>query len=274
MNSCSIPVSIGELIDKITILKIKLDRIQNESALENIKFEYNSLIKLEKELDLSPEIFNLKNKLFDVNLELWEVCEQRRFLDKNDEFGESFINLSKLEYKLNDLRAKIKMNICSISLSLIREEKSYSHINNIKSLENESCDEFSIRFRKVVNHEIFGLINLNSVSNKKIDYFCKVIKSHSGNIIFCGVGKSGHIAKKLSSTFSSLGISSVFLHSTEALHGDLGVIKQNDCLIFISKSGEAEEFPEIYKFCRKNNISMLGISFNNKCPMFINKLID
>ena len=134
MNSCSIPVSIGELIDKITILKIKLDRIQNESALENIKFEYNSLIKLEKELDLSPEIFNLKNKLFDVNLELWEVCEQRRFLDKNDEFGESFINLSKLEYKLNDLRAKIKMNICSISLSLIREEKSYSHINNIKSL--------------------------------------------------------------------------------------------------------------------------------------------
>ena len=60
MNSCSIPVSIGELIDKITILKIKLDRIQNESALENKKFEYNLLIKLEKELDLSPEIFNLK----------------------------------------------------------------------------------------------------------------------------------------------------------------------------------------------------------------------
>lgn len=70
----------------------------------------------------------------------------------------------------------------------------------------------------------------------------------NGSLIFCGVGKSGVVAKKLSSTFASLGLHSYFLHPTEALHGDLGRVRSTDAIVFISKSGTTEEIIKLLPF--------------------------
>ena len=82
-----------------------------------------------------------------------------------------------------------------------------------------------------------------------------------GSLIFCGVGKSGHIALKLSSTFSSLGLSSWFLHPVEALHGDLGRIREEDAIVFLSKSGTTKEILEIIPWLKipvERRIALLG----------------
>lgn len=271
---CEILISIGELVDKITILQIKSEKIKNSIALKNIKYELLILKKKFDLLDLSNSLESQEKKLFEINYSLWNICEQRRTLDKEKSFGENYIELSKLEYKLNDERAKIKRLINKITKSDIKEEKSYNEFQdekyNVSQLQ-ENKNSKSIG-RKVINDAIFGLIKLNQSLNSNFVFFCEEIEKNVGKVIFCGIGKSGHIAKKLSATFSSLGISSIFLHASEALHGDMGVIKENDCVIFISKSGESNEFPPIISLCNKKKISTLAITFSKQSSL--TKLID
>lgn len=90
-----------------------------------------------------------------------------------------------------------------------------------------------------------------------VDY----LKGVGGNLIFCGVGKSGVIAMKLASTFSSLGLPSFFLHPVEALHGDLGRVTKSDAIVFISKSGTTSEILNLLPFLDidpKLKISLIG----------------
>ena len=81
-----------------------------------------------------------------------------------------------------------------------------------------------------------------------------------GKVIISGLGKSGQIASKISSTFSSIGSSSVFVHPTEANHGDLGIIKKGDTIILISNSGETSELTNIILHCRKSKIPIISIT--------------
>jgi arabinose-5-phosphate isomerase len=87
-----------------------------------------------------------------------------------------------------------------------------------------------------------------------------------GNVVFTGIGKSGHVGKLLASTYCSLGLSSVFLSSTEALHGDLGVLGQTDLLIAISNSGRTRETTKVVNFAQSNNIKVIGL-LGGACPM-------
>lgn len=108
------------------------------------------------------------------------------------------------------------------------------------------------------------------LDEKSVDLLSNIIQgliSTNGNLIFCGVGKSGIIGKKLASTFSSLGLSSFFLHPVEALHGDLGRVRKNDAIVFISKSGTTEEIIKLLPFLeipRSNRIGLLGAT---KCSI-------
>lgn len=89
----------------------------------------------------------------------------------------------------------------------------------------------------------------------------KGLHERGGNLVFCGVGKSGLIGQKLAATFMSLGLSSYFLHPTEALHGDLGRVKADDVIVLLSKSGTTEEIIKILPFLpmKKNNmIALVG----------------
>ena len=118
-----IEVSNGEIIDKFTILKIKMERIKDESRLVNIRKEYNELAEAATTL-LSPAD-PLVDSLYRVNCELWDIEDQIRDLERKKDFGEDFIQTARSVYFKNDLRAEIKREINLKTSSGFTEEKSY-----------------------------------------------------------------------------------------------------------------------------------------------------
>lgn len=122
----NIPVSIGELIDKITILKIKSKYISDENKLQNIRKELNFLTTILKDIKFNFEIDNLYKQLYEVNLLLWNLEDQIRYCDNLEQFDETFIEVAKSIYKTNDQRSLIKKNINLKLNSEIVEEKSHT----------------------------------------------------------------------------------------------------------------------------------------------------
>ena len=110
MNNIIIEVSIGELFDKISILEIKLQKIKNPEKLRFIKDEYSILKnQLEKKIKSSGELNELYKSLKEINSKLWVIEDNKRMCEKNSDFGEKFIKLSRDVHFLNDDRAKIKL---------------------------------------------------------------------------------------------------------------------------------------------------------------------
>ena len=118
------PISIGELVDKITILEIKKNKFQN-SKLENVLKELSFLRKLmeKHQIEITDNLFT---QLKEINLTLWNIEDQIRIKEKNKEFDNSFIELARSVYFKNDKRAEIKKRINQLSNSEITEEKSYA----------------------------------------------------------------------------------------------------------------------------------------------------
>ena len=119
-------ISAGELFDKITILEIKRAKISNKEKVNDIKKELSSLNETVKKYIpnqsiVSKHIDDLKN----INLKLWDIEEGKRAAEKNNDFGEKFIELARNVYKFNDERAKIKSTINTSLGSNIKEVKSY-----------------------------------------------------------------------------------------------------------------------------------------------------
>ena len=127
MNKIYIETSVGELVDKITILEIKKEKVSDQKNLEMIDKEYTSLKdSVKKNLKINDEIKDLWKQLKEVNLKLWEVEDGKRLSEKNKKFDEKFIELARSVYKYNDLRAKIKSKINQLSGSNIKEVKQYT----------------------------------------------------------------------------------------------------------------------------------------------------
>ena len=119
-------ISAGELIDKITILEIKKVKITNKDKLVEIEKELLSLNDtMKKFIPNNSEISKFKNKLKDINLKLWDIEDGKRSAEKNNDFGEKFVELARKVYKFNDERAKIKLAINNALGSNIKEVKSY-----------------------------------------------------------------------------------------------------------------------------------------------------
>ena len=119
-------VSAGELIDKITILEIKKIKISDKTKLSDVEKELKSLNQTYQEY--IPDNINIeenKKKLVKVNSKLWDLENSKRAAEKKGEFGEQFINDARSVYKLNDERARIKLDINNILGSNIREVKSH-----------------------------------------------------------------------------------------------------------------------------------------------------
>ena len=118
------PISIGELVDKITILEIKKNKFQN-SKLENVLKELSFLRKLmeKHQIEITDDLFT---QLKEINLTLWNIEDQIRIKEKNKEFDNIFIELARSVYFKNDKRAEIKKKINQLSNSEITEEKSYA----------------------------------------------------------------------------------------------------------------------------------------------------
>jgi translation initiation factor 2B subunit (eIF-2B alpha/beta/delta family) len=119
-------ISAGELIDKITILEIKKEKIKNDEKLKDVEKELSSLNNtLIKSIPESFKIRSLIDKLKNINLKLWDIENGKRLSEKNNDFGDNFIALARNVYKENDERSKIKLEINNILGSNIKEVKSH-----------------------------------------------------------------------------------------------------------------------------------------------------
>ena len=126
LNQILAEISAGELLDKITILEIKKEKIKDSQKLKDIVKELSSLTKTSDEkIPDKNEINDLIKNLKLINLKLWDIEENKRLAEKNQKFDENFIKLSRDVYKTNDERAKIKLKINEILGSNIKEVKSH-----------------------------------------------------------------------------------------------------------------------------------------------------
>ena len=127
MKTPLIPVSWGELFDKITILQIKIENLQEKNALNNVKTEHDQLNTIYNNNFLKDEIARvLFNDLKEINQKLWDIEDKIRDKEKSKKFDKEFIELARKVYFTNDERSRIKRNINETFGSKIIEEKSYS----------------------------------------------------------------------------------------------------------------------------------------------------
>ena len=126
MDKILAEISAGELIDKITILEIKKEKISNKEKLVEVNKELISLNEtLKKSINDESKILSFKNDLKNINLKLWDIEDGKRSAEKNNKFDEKFIELARSVYKFNDERAKIKLSINNTLGSNVKEVKSY-----------------------------------------------------------------------------------------------------------------------------------------------------
>ena len=128
MNKILVEISVGELLDKISILEIKLDKIKNNKSLDFIRDEHSILTdQLEKNVKSDEKLKNLFSSLKEINAKLWLIEDEKRQCEKDKNFNEKFIKLSRDVHFLNDERAKIKLEINIYTGSKIKENKEYTN---------------------------------------------------------------------------------------------------------------------------------------------------
>jgi len=127
MNKILVEVSVGELLDKLTILEIKQEKIKDPEKLKYINDEYSVLKdQLNKSVKSDPKLDELFNSLKKVNEKLWVIEDDKRLCEKSSDFGDKFVKLSRDVHFLNDDRAKIKLEINNHTGSKIKEIKEYT----------------------------------------------------------------------------------------------------------------------------------------------------
>ena len=127
MNKILVEVSVGELLDKISILEIKKEKIKDPEKLKFINDEYEVLKnQLNQNIKSDEKLNDLFKSLKDINSKLWVIEDDKRLCEKNSDFGEKFIKLSRDIHFLNDDRAKIKLEMNNHTGSKIKEIKEYT----------------------------------------------------------------------------------------------------------------------------------------------------
>ena len=127
MNKILVEVSVGELLDKISILEIKKDKIKDQEKLKFIINEHEILKEqLDKNIKTDEKINKLYQSLKEINAKLWVIEDDKRQCEKESDFGEKFVKLSRDVHFLNDERAKIKLEINNLTGSKIKEIKEYT----------------------------------------------------------------------------------------------------------------------------------------------------
>tara|TARA_B100000941_G_scaffold186426_1_gene134148 strand:- start:35 stop:424 length:390 start_codon:yes stop_codon:yes gene_type:complete len=128
MNKILVEISVGELLDKISILEIKQDKIKDPKKLKFIKEEHSILNnQLNKNVKSDEKVKNLFTSLKEINTKLWLIEDEKRQCEKDQNFSDQFIKLSRDVHFLNDDRAKIKLEINNYTGSKIKEIKEYTN---------------------------------------------------------------------------------------------------------------------------------------------------
>jgi hypothetical protein len=121
----SVPVSVGELIDKLSILQVKKVKVKNPDKLKFIEKEYDILLSMSTEYLNDIDILSTYKELVDVNIKLWEVEDELRVIENTKVFDDKFIELARAVYYTNDERFRLKDKINSLTNSEIKEQKDY-----------------------------------------------------------------------------------------------------------------------------------------------------
>ena len=124
------PISVGELLDKLSILSIKKNRLTNPDKLFQVEKEFSFLYELSTKFLTVKDYFNLYDDLVLINSKLWEIEDKLRVCEKNKKFDEEFIELARSVYYTNDERFELKNKINLLSNSEIQEQKSYEDYKN------------------------------------------------------------------------------------------------------------------------------------------------
>jgi len=120
---------------------------------------------------------------------------------------------------------------------------------------------------RVLDIESAAIKNLKGTLNKSFVEACEACENCKGKIIVMGLGKSGHIADKIAATFASTGTPAFFIHPSEAIHGDLGMIDKDDVVLILSNSGETEEIVSLIPMIKKMGISIIALTGNKKSKL-------
>ena len=128
MNKILVEVSVGELFDKISILEIKKEKIKDTNKLKFINEEYVVLMdQFKKYVKINEKLNGLFKSLKEINSKLWIIEDEKRLCEKNSNYGENFVKLSRDVHLLNDKRANIKLEINNLTGSKIKEIKEYTN---------------------------------------------------------------------------------------------------------------------------------------------------
>jgi arabinose-5-phosphate isomerase len=132
------------------------------------------------------------------------------------------------------------------------------------------------RIKDLIRLEIEGISNIpvNESISKAIDLMHEAVHIHGGKVVVSGLGKAGQIGHNIATTFSSTGTPSVFLHPTEAQHGDLGIIQSNDLLFLISNSGKTKEILELLPLAKRLYPNIKSISLTGHPENELGSLTD
>ena len=140
---------------------------------------------------------------------------------------------------------------------------------------NKKSPNFFASAKKTFAQEVSSLAKIpNQIDRNKFNEICELIINCKGNIVLMGIGKSGNIAAKISSTFSSTGTPSFYLNAAEASHGDLGSLKKSDILIIFSFSGETEEIVQIFPICKSKVRNIVSITGNEESSIAKNSNLN
>ena len=124
-----------------------------------------------------------------------------------------------------------------------------------------------------------SILELSNFINKDFKNAVELINSIQGRVIVTGIGKSAIIGMKIVATLNSTGTPSVFMHASEAVHGDLGIVQKNDIIVLISKSGNTTEIKNLLPFLKNADVKLIAISSNENsflvknCDYFLNSFI-
>lgn len=120
--------------------------------------------------------------------------------------------------------------------------------------------------QRVLEEEAAALLEF-SQSSHQCDVAAQLIYESSGPLVVAGIGKSGHIANKIASTFRSLGKPAIFLHPAEASHGDLGLVQSGSVVLILSNTGETTELSDLLHYCKAHEISIIGLTGSPESTM-------
>ena len=143
-----------------------------------------------------------------------------------------------------------------------QDDSSRQKKNGSKEKDNDNLETSLKKARQVLESEARAVYELREAVNGKFKRVLQLIREAKGRVVFTGMGKSGHVARKLAATFSSLGTTAYFVHAGEALHGDLGMITADDVIIAISNSGETDELINLLPSLRRIGARMVLLTGN------------